>query len=97
LSTPAPQLTARQLNRATLARQLLLQRSELTAERAVAHLVGLQAQVPRDPYVALWSRLEGFRPLPLPRRALGAVAAEARRLARFLGIDAEVRLEELSR
>lgn len=34
----------------------------MPALRAVGRLVGLQAQVPRDPYVALWSRLERFRP-----------------------------------
>lgn len=34
---------------------------------AVEHLIGLQAQEPRDPYLALWSRLEGFRPEDLAR------------------------------
>lgn len=57
-----PVLSAAELNRATLARQLLLERSGLTPVQAVSHLVGLQAQVPQNPYVALWSRLEGFRP-----------------------------------
>ncbi|HET9242500.1 MAG TPA: winged helix DNA-binding domain-containing protein [Gaiella sp.] len=55
-------LTQRALGRATLARQLLLRRSPLSALEAVEHLVGLQAQVPRDPYVALRARLDGFRP-----------------------------------
>ena len=50
------------LNRATLARQLLLERAGLTPLETVEHLVGMQAQVPHNPYIALWSRLEGFRP-----------------------------------
>jgi hypothetical protein len=55
-------LSNRALNRATLSRQLLLDRSGMTPLEAVEHLVGLQAQNPLDPYLALWSRLDGFDP-----------------------------------
>jgi hypothetical protein len=56
----ADAVTARTLNRTTLQRQLLLERSPLDALSAVHRLVGLQAQVPANPYPALWSRLDGF-------------------------------------
>ena len=55
-------LSQRALNRATLARQLLLERAARTPLETVEHLVGMQAQVPHNPYTALWSRLDGFRP-----------------------------------
>ncbi|WP_155358395.1 winged helix DNA-binding domain-containing protein [Acrocarpospora macrocephala] len=54
-------LTLRELNRATLARQLLLRRSDMGVVAALEHLVGLQAQTPHSWYVGLWSRLAGFR------------------------------------
>ncbi|MFD6416576.1 winged helix DNA-binding domain-containing protein [Streptomyces sp. NPDC060194] len=65
--TTAPELDIRALNRATLARQLLLQRREMTAADAVTHLLGLQAQNVRPPYVALAARLDGFEPEELSR------------------------------
>ncbi|CAM3312154.1 winged helix DNA-binding domain-containing protein [Kibdelosporangium persicum] len=55
-------LDARALNRATLARQLLLDRADLPVLDAVAHLCGLQAQEPQEPFVGLWSRLRAFDP-----------------------------------
>ena len=50
------------LNRALLARQHLLERSAMTPTEMVEHLLGLQAQMPRPPYVGLWCRVEGIRP-----------------------------------
>jgi hypothetical protein len=55
-------LTLRQLNRATLHRQLLLERVRRPALDVIRDFVGLQGQNPRDPYIALWSRLEQFQP-----------------------------------
>jgi hypothetical protein len=66
----ADRLTNRQLNRATLERQLLLRRHTMPVLSAVEHLVGLQAQVPLDPYTALWSRIEGFAPQDLAQLLL---------------------------
>ncbi len=53
-------LDRRSLNRATLERQLLLRRAELTPEAAIEHLGGMQAQVAGAPSVGLWSRLDPF-------------------------------------
>ena len=58
-------LSRRALNRALLARQMLLERVDRPVVDVVEHLVPMQAQVPIDPYVALWSRIRGFDPLEL--------------------------------
>ena len=54
-------LTTRQLNRATVARQLLLERADYSAERVLQHLVGMQSQAPLAPYIGLWTRVVDFR------------------------------------
>ncbi|GAB1509729.1 winged helix DNA-binding domain-containing protein [Actinophytocola sp. KF-1] len=58
-------LGTRALNRAALARQLLLDRADLPVRDAVAHLCGLQAQEPQEPFAGLWSRLHAFDPASL--------------------------------
>jgi Winged helix DNA-binding domain len=58
-------LTARQLNRATLARQMLLRREDTDVTEAVRRMVALQAQEAASPYLALWNRLAPFDPADL--------------------------------
>lgn len=86
------QLTARQLNRTLLRRQLLTERAPLGVVDTVRRLVGLQAQQPAAPYLALWNRVVDFDPAELDlafashrivkatllRITLHAVAAEDR-------------------
>jgi hypothetical protein len=67
-------LSDRALNRATLARQLLLDRQKIPVVKAIEQVLALQAQVPRPPHVGLWSRLAAFERehllVPLHSRAL---------------------------
>jgi hypothetical protein len=53
-------LSLRELNRATLERQMFLEREKIPAYAPVRRLAALQAQVPSPPYVGLWTRLRGF-------------------------------------
>jgi len=67
-------VTLRELNRTLLLRQLLLDRKRVSLIKVVTKLVALQAQYAPSPYVALWSRIEGFRKEQLTRSlAVGAV------------------------
>jgi hypothetical protein len=74
LSRPERVLTLRELNRATLARQLLLERKRLSSKAVIERLVGMQAQWPQAPYVGIWSRATSFHRRSLERElARGSV------------------------
>ena len=73
-----PVLTQRVLNRTLLARQLLLEPVAMDPLAATEHLVGLQAQLPTSPYIALRARLRPFDPAVLSR------AVEERRALRMV-------------
>jgi hypothetical protein len=60
-------LTLRELNRTTLARQLLLERKRLSPKAVIERLVGMQAQSPQAPYVGIWTRTTSFRREKLER------------------------------
>jgi hypothetical protein len=67
-------LTLRELNRATLARQLLLERKRLSPTAVIERFVGMQAQAPQAPYIGIWTRTTSFRRETLERElARGAI------------------------
>jgi len=70
-------LTLHELNRATLARQLLLERKRLSPLNVIEHLVGMQAQWPSAPYLGIWSRTTSFRPKTLERELVKGTVLKA--------------------
>jgi hypothetical protein len=70
-------LTLRELNRATLARQLLLERKRLSPAAVIERLVGMQAQWPPAPYVGIWARTTSFRREALERKLASAAVVKA--------------------
>ena len=70
-------LTLRELNRATLARQLLLERKRLSPAAVIERLVGMQAQWPPAPYVGIWTRTTNFRREALERELASAAIVKA--------------------
>lgn len=70
-------ITARGLNRATLARQLLLRRQRCPVIEAIHRVVALQAQHAASPYLALWNRIDGFDPADLDAAIAGREVVKA--------------------
>lgn len=70
-------LSNRRLNRALLARQMLLSPQAATATEVVERLVGLQAQQARPPFVGMWSRIPGFQREELKRLCVSGEVVRA--------------------
>ena len=74
---PERVLTLRELNRAMLARQLLLERKRVGPAALIERLVGMQAQWPSAPYVGIWTRTTGFRREALERELARGTVVKA--------------------
>ncbi len=74
---PERVLTLRELNRTTLARQLLLERKRVAPAALIERLVGMQAQWPSAPYVGIWTRTTGFRREALERELARGTVVKA--------------------
>ena len=70
-------LTVRELNRAALARQLLLERKRLSPVAVIERLAGMQAQWPPAPYVGIWARMTGFKRATLERELAKGTVVKA--------------------
>jgi len=70
-------LTLRELNRAALARQLLLERRRLSPVAVIERLAGMQAQWPPAPYVGIWTRTTGFKRATLERELAKGTVVKA--------------------
>ena len=70
-------LGVRELSRATLARQLLLERKRLSPTSVIERLVGMQAQSPPSPYLGIWTRTTGFRRATLERALANGTVVKA--------------------
>jgi len=70
-------LTLRELNRAALARQLLLERKRISPVALIERLVGMQAQWPPAPYVGIWTRAAGFKRATLERELAKGTVVKA--------------------
>ena len=79
-------LTEQELNRALLARQLLLERRRLSLPSALERVGGIQAQYGPSMYVGLWSRVQGFERHALTR------ALEGRRVVQGTSLRATIHL-----
>jgi Winged helix DNA-binding domain len=85
-SGDGPVLDRLALNRALLARQHLVERTSMPTAAMVEHLVGMQAQLPEDPYLGLWSRIDAFDP-----ESLSTLIAE-REAVRIAGMRSTIHL-----
>lgn len=91
-------LTLRELNRATLARQLLLERARLPPLSTIKRLVGLQGQVQNAPYIGLWTRLKAFERADLTdliEQRLAVRAASIRMTLHLMGAEDYVLLHPI--
>ena len=79
-------LSEPELNRALLARQLLLERKRLSLPKALERIGGIQAQYAPSMYIGLWSRVEGFERDQLTR------ALERRKVAQGTSLRATIHL-----
>ena len=70
-------LTLRELGRATLARQLLLERKRISPTAMIERLVGMQAQWPPAPYIGIWTRATSFRRANLERELVRGTVIKA--------------------